>query len=149
MRLLGSGLTHLIFTAMQKRSAVEDSSLNAHACRSRRGEAPEGSPVFSPNVEGAAPKTSGKKSSGKIYDPARVSHLPGSQATGATPWRGRDHLRCPVHGSSGPRPSTSWLGNGHPQGVLRSPPFIMSWWTSVLLKCVTPVNPCPRFRKLS
>ena len=51
-------------------------------------------------------------------------------------------LRCLIHGFSGLRPLTSWIGNGHPQGVLRSPPFIMSWWTSVLLKCVTPVNPC-------
>ena len=38
----------------------------------------------------------------------------------ATPWRGRDRLHCPVHGSSGLRPSTTWLWSGHPQGV---PPF--------------------------
>ena len=56
-------------------------------------------------------------------DPARASHLSGSLAISATPWRGRDCLLCPVHGSSGLRPSTTWLWSGHPQGVLRSPLF--------------------------
>ena len=42
---------------------------NAHAFRSRRGEAQEGSPVFSPDVEGRSPKDSGKEELGKDIRP--------------------------------------------------------------------------------
>ena len=55
-------------------------------------------------------------------DPARASHTRG-ELDSATPWRGRDCLLCPVHGSSGLRPSTCGNGAGTPVGVLRSPLF--------------------------
>ena len=42
---------HYIYTAMQRRSVAGDPSSNAPDYRSRRGEAPEGSPVFSSHVE--------------------------------------------------------------------------------------------------
>ena len=48
---------------------MRDSSPNAPACRSRRGEAPEGSPVFSPDVEGRSPEDSGKEELGKDIRP--------------------------------------------------------------------------------
>ena len=54
------GVTHLIFTAMQRRPAARDSSPNAPACRSRRGEAPEGSSLFSPHVEARSAEDCGR-----------------------------------------------------------------------------------------
>ena len=204
MRFLGSGLTHLIFTAMQKRSAVGDSSPNAHACRSRRGEAPEGSSLLSPRVEARSAEDRGRGCQERYTTPPGcrtyqgvrqpVRHpcgvalsfvMPDPRVFGATPLdlvakhmvyhplsrlvplfiqqrydtnpavrstcSQKIYLLClsGVEGllSGAQKPlndhvTNLQLGNGHPQGVLRSPPFIMSWWTSVLLKCVTPVNPC-------
>ena len=46
---------------------MRDSSPNAHACRSRRGEVPEGSPFFSPDVEGRSPEDSGLPAICLIY----------------------------------------------------------------------------------
>ena len=62
---------------------------------------------------GEAPKTPGKKSSGKIYDPARVSHLP-SQSISATPWRGRGLLPRPGPRVFGATPLDPWLNTVHP-----------------------------------
>ena len=59
------------------------------------------------------PKTAGKKSSGKIYDPARVSHLP-SQSISATPWRGRGLLARPGPRVFGATPLDPWLNTVHP-----------------------------------
>ena len=104
------GVTHLIFTAMQRRSAARDSSPNAPACRSRRGDAPEGSPVFSPDVEGRSPEDSGKEELGQDIRPRQGVALIRESGNRCDTLAGsRDLLRCPVHGSSGLRPSTSWL----------------------------------------
>ena len=104
------GVTHLIFTAMQRRSAARDSSPNAPACRSRRGDAPEGSPVFSPDVEGRSPEDSGNEELGQDIRPRQGVALIRESGNRCDTLAGsRDFLRCPVHGSSGLRPSTTWL----------------------------------------
>ena len=55
-----------------------DTSRDNPACRSRRGEAPEGSPDFSPGVEARSAEDPGKRLIIIIkYDPDRVSHSPG------------------------------------------------------------------------
>lgn len=54
------GGTHQIFTAMQRRSAAGDPSSHAPDCRSRRGRAPQGSPVFSPHVEARSDEDRGR-----------------------------------------------------------------------------------------
>ena len=51
-----------------------------------------------------------------------VAHT--SQSISATPWRGRDCLLCPVHGSSGLRPSTRGYGAGTRKGC-----FPAAWRT--------------------
>ena len=59
------GLTHLIITAKERAPLSGCHSV----CRSRRGEAPEGSPVFSPDVKGRSPEDSGKEKHGKDIRP--------------------------------------------------------------------------------
>ena len=83
------------------------------------------------------PKTPGKKTFFKMHDPARVSHLPVRQSVrhpsgvaGIEPHRNPE--------SSGLRPSTSGLKNGHPCRGALYPLFTMSWMTYVKIKCVTP-----------
>ena len=70
-------------------------------------------------------KIPGKKTLFKIHDPVRVSHLPVRQSVrhpngvaGIEPHRNPE--------SSGLRPSTSGLKNGHPSGVRRTSCAILS-----------------------
>ena len=105
---------------------LTDPSPDAPACRSRRGEAPEGSSFFSPRVEARSAEDRGERMPFINLRPRQGVALT-SQAISATPSRGRDRYGCLVHGSSGLRPSTTWLGSGHPQGVLRSTRFINGW----------------------
>ena len=106
---------------MQRRSAARDSSPNAPACRSRRGDAPEGSPVFSPDVEGRSPEDSGKEELGKDIRPrqgvaliresdnrcdtlagSRLLAMPGPRVFGATHLDLVAKQRAPTRGASFP-----------------------------------------------
>ncbi len=80
----------------------------ATACRSRRGEAPEGSSLFRPGVEARSAEDPGND-----IRPRQGVALH-KWTDSATPWRGRNRYQCLVHGSSGLRPSTTWLWSGHP-----------------------------------
>ena len=60
--------------------SLTESRPAATACRSRRGEAPEGSSLLDRVSRHEVPKAPGKTTSGMISDPARVSHLPVRQS---------------------------------------------------------------------
>ena len=79
------------------------------------------------------PKTAGKRTPVKIYDPARVS---------------RDYLRCLIHGSSGLRPSTTWLKTGHHKGCFVPHSSQLDEWLRCLSNatplCHDAKEPCPR-----
>ena len=130
------------FTAMQRRSAARDSSPNAHACRSRRGEAPEGSPVFSPDG-----RLRERRARERYTTPpgCRTDRLTGKcdTLTGSL-GRGISALR-PARG----RGDRGWsrhighrfaddrcLWSEHPSGATRmSPPWYMM---TLMPKCLTP-----------
>jgi len=125
---------------MQRRSAAGDSSPNVPACRSRRGEAPEGSSLLSPRVEARSAEDRGRGCQERYTTP------PGCR----TYQRVRQPVRHPCGVALsfvmpdprvfGATPLDLWLRSGHPQGVLRSPLFTMSWMSSVAFKCVTPAG---------
>ena len=126
---------------MQRRSAVRDSSPNAPACRSRRGEATEGSPVFSPRVEARSAEDRGRGCLERYTTPPGCRTYQGVRQPVRPPSGVVGLLVMPDPRVFGATPLDLWLWSGHPQGVLRSPPFIMSWMSSVPFKCVTPSFP--------
>ena len=64
-------LTHFIITAKERAPLSGCHSV----CRYRRGEAPEGSPVFSQDIKGRSPEDSGKEKHGKDIRPRQgVAH---------------------------------------------------------------------------
>ena len=81
------------------------------------------------------PKTAGKRTLIKIYDPARVSHIPVSQSVRRH--GGRDCLLCPVHGSSGLRPSTRGYGAGTRKGCFVPHSSLLDEW----LRCLSNASP--------
>ena len=118
-----SGVTHLIFTAMQKRSAVGNSSPNAHACRSRRGEAPEGSSLLSPRVEARSAEDRGRGCQERYTTPPGCRTYQGVRQPVRHPGGVAGSLVMADPRVFGATPLDPWLRSGHPQGVLRSPPL--------------------------
>ena len=83
------------------------------------------------------PKTPGNDDAFKVYDPARVSHIPVSQSV-RHPSGVAGSLATPDPRVVGATPLDPGLKAGTPVGVHRSPLFTVSGVTPVTLKCVSP-----------
>ena len=123
---------------MQRRSAAGDSFPNVPACRSRRGEAPEGSSLLSPRVEARSAEDRGRGCQERYTTPPGCRTYQGVRQPVRHPCGVAVSFVIPDPRVFGATPFDRWLRNGHPQGVLRSQPFTMSWMSSVPFRCVTP-----------
>ena len=88
------------------------------------------------------PKTAGNDDAFKVYDPARVSHLPVRQSVRHPGGVVRSLVMADprVEGRS---PEDPWLKSGHPQGVLR-PPLLQDEMNGF---CATRVRYPPEIRE--
>ncbi len=86
------------------------------ACRSRRGEAPEGSSLFRPGVEARSADDPGKEDAFKVSDPARASHILVSQSV-RHPGGVAGSLAMADPRVFGAAPLDPRLWSEHPQGV--------------------------------
>ena len=126
VNIIGTGLTNLIFTAIQRRSAAGDSSPNAPACRSHRGKAPEGSSLLGPRVEARSAEDRRRECQERYTTPPGCRTYQGVRQPVRHPCGVAVTFVMPDPRVFGATPLDRWLWSEHPQGVLRSPLFIMS-----------------------
>ena len=103
------GVVHLSITARRKALLTGCHSV----CRSRRGEAPEGSSLFRPGVEARSAEDPGKGRRIQGIRPRQgVAHT--SQSTSATPYGVAGSLAMPDPRVVGATPLDPGLKSGHP-----------------------------------
>ena len=140
-------MTHSSITSMRRRSAARDSSPNAPACRSRRGEASKGSSLFRPGVEARSAEDPGKEDPEKYIRPRQGVALVRESSNQCDALAGSRSPAMPdprVVGAAPPRPVAK--RRAPLSGVHRSSLFTVSGVASVTLKRVSPVVPSRRDR---